>query len=927
VYHEDDATFNEVDDHTYGDVTLSFWTEGYEPKSFSWYPWEHIVEPHKTTHIRPSNIDFHSEKAYTYEWKVEALCTSSRKAYGRDPTEDSHDDCGDMVGATPETVKGENGALYMNGTGPEFGVMFKKAATQYVLDLIVRENGKTIAHKTEGVPIMCKYVRREIRDLVDDDRERFLDALEIAHRMPLEEGHRTYGGKYMDAIGATRKHLARMTLDRCTPHHNGKVFFTAHAAYSLEMEQSLQLIDASIAMPYWDYTIDSKFYGSDWPSSKIWADDWFGASNVDSDSHVLETGRFAYLPIGTDKDAVERNGYGRITDKMNADPSHYVTRGAKNVCGIETKVGMPSCNSLHKALGSTTLEELDRNVEYDFHGYIHMLLGGAWDCKVSLDYSALQTELGSTVSDLIPQYVEDIALDLNVLWRYFFLSGYLKYPDGCAETDDFSTCRGSCPLIDNNMAHFSNDQIYMILDTGDILTALDGIVTSSNDNSSSDAMYLVDGLDYLGSIKFYKWLIPVLCGPGKLAAFASPLAATNDPIFWISHNSYERLWSWKRLHPDNAFKTLWNDNNSTCYGHNYHDLLPWKNFVGEDNVRDYSNEELVALFDPKNPKLPHVYDTFEWDHCAFDYKAHPTHRPTPQPTPLVHPTSKPTYAAARHFPKPTMGPKTPHPLPKPTHGIPPPDPPTVAPTPKPTKIRPTPQPTHPPVPKPTDHPVPFPTYQPTDMPVLPPTPEPTKFPLPYPTPEPTKHPLPVPTHEPTKAPLPYPTEEPTKAPIPSPTHKNTQSPYPIPSPTQKPSMMPVPEPTAPPTHKHTQSPYPIPSPTQKPSMMPVHAPTAEPTKNPLPYPTPEPTKAPLPYPTAEPTKHPVPVPTGRPTVFPTYMPTDGDMPIPRPTAPQTYTNPLPHPTAESTATHPLPHPTAASTAPADVVSPDAPSRQ
>ena len=58
--------------------------------------------------------------------------------------------------------------------------------------------------------------------------------------------------------------------------------------------------------------------------------------------------------------------------------------------------------------------------------------------------------------------------------------------------------------------------------------------------------YVVDGLDYNGSITFYRWFIPVLCGPGKMA-HATPLAATNDPIFWVSHSGYERIWSWLRL--------------------------------------------------------------------------------------------------------------------------------------------------------------------------------------------------------------------------------------------------------------------------------------------------------------------------------------------------------------------------------------------
>ena len=82
--------------------------------------------------------------------------------------------------------------------------------------------------------------------------------------MPYAEGQAKFGGKFMDAVGMTRKHLARMTLDRCTPHHNGKVFFTAHAAYSLEMEQSLQSTDPAIALPFWDYTIDDYYFGRDW---------------------------------------------------------------------------------------------------------------------------------------------------------------------------------------------------------------------------------------------------------------------------------------------------------------------------------------------------------------------------------------------------------------------------------------------------------------------------------------------------------------------------------------------------------------------------------------------------------------------------------------------------------------------------------------
>ena len=596
------------------ELELAIWTEGYPARNLSWYPWQHIVEPHKNTHIRV----IRPELGLKYRWLLEALCV-----YG--------DDCDGVDRFTVTSdQKGVNGIEFLNKTGsPELVTYFRKAGTQYVLSveaLDVSDDNVTVVDALRGVPIMCKYVRREIRDLIRDDRERFFEALEITHRVALPEGRAKYGAKFMDAIGLTRKHLARMTLDRCTPWHNGKVFFTAHAAFSLEMEQSLQAIDARIALPYWDHTIDARYFDSDWPSSEIWSDEWFGASSPNSSgTHVITTGRWAYTPIRTNRSAAERNGYGRITDRMNADPAEFLTRGASEVCGVRSKKRLPGCNELHAVMGSKNLEQLDHNVEYEFHGYIHMLLGGAWDCARSLDYESMVEELEL---DSLASYVEDIAMNLNVLWRYFFLAGYLKFPDGCSDDTDFAHCRGTCPLLDYRIDDLSDDQVYKVLDTGDILSSMtDYMIVTDN----STGKYVLEGLDYNGSVTFYRWLLPVLCGPGKMAAFATPLAATNDPIFWVSHNSYERIWSWMRVRPDRRKRwgDSWSvDRNETCVGHGYHDTVPWRNFIGEGSTEDYTNQQLLEFFDPRNPRLPHVYDNFEWDHCDWDPDLVPTLSPT-----------------------------------------------------------------------------------------------------------------------------------------------------------------------------------------------------------------------------------------------------------------------------------------------------------
>ena len=65
----------------------------------------------------------------------------------------------------------------------------------------------------------------------------------------------------------------------CDHFHEGAGFVTSHVAISLMFEQSLQAIDPSIALPYWDFTIEATYY--DWSNFRrfsIFSDDWFGGA-------------------------------------------------------------------------------------------------------------------------------------------------------------------------------------------------------------------------------------------------------------------------------------------------------------------------------------------------------------------------------------------------------------------------------------------------------------------------------------------------------------------------------------------------------------------------------------------------------------------------------------------------------------------------
>lgn len=64
----------------------------------------------------------------------------------------------------------------------------------------------------------------------------------------------------------------------CDHWHAGAGFVTSHIAITLQYEQALQSINPSIAMPYWDVTIEGTFYDwSDFRTSSVFSDDWFGA--------------------------------------------------------------------------------------------------------------------------------------------------------------------------------------------------------------------------------------------------------------------------------------------------------------------------------------------------------------------------------------------------------------------------------------------------------------------------------------------------------------------------------------------------------------------------------------------------------------------------------------------------------------------------
>lgn len=69
----------------------------------------------------------------------------------------------------------------------------------------------------------------------------------------------------------------------CDHWHQGAGFVTSHIGLTLMYEMSLQAINPAVSVPYWDFTLESTFFGaSDFRTSGVFADDWFGAASPDN---------------------------------------------------------------------------------------------------------------------------------------------------------------------------------------------------------------------------------------------------------------------------------------------------------------------------------------------------------------------------------------------------------------------------------------------------------------------------------------------------------------------------------------------------------------------------------------------------------------------------------------------------------------------
>eukprot|EP00639_Heterosigma_akashiwo_P008803 CAMPEP_0194589662 /NCGR_PEP_ID=MMETSP0292-20121207/20795_1 /TAXON_ID=39354 /ORGANISM="Heterosigma akashiwo, Strain CCMP2393" /LENGTH=318 /DNA_ID=CAMNT_0039446971 /DNA_START=60 /DNA_END=1013 /DNA_ORIENTATION=- len=216
-------------------------------ESLHLYNFPFVVEPYRTTSLKIPEI-FMSASSTPFSWEILDENNNPLEVTSLDATLSS-----------------------------EVSAVFTSAGSFYTIQ--VEGNGLSVQTK-----VICKYVRREIRSLNDDDKSNFLNALKIFHTIDSEEGKRLYGEDFFNYQDLTNMHLATVPSGTgggaaCSPWHSGPGFLTSHLALARLVERALQLVEPSVAAPYWDYVADGASFGAAWgEGSPVLGAGWLGGA-------------------------------------------------------------------------------------------------------------------------------------------------------------------------------------------------------------------------------------------------------------------------------------------------------------------------------------------------------------------------------------------------------------------------------------------------------------------------------------------------------------------------------------------------------------------------------------------------------------------------------------------------------------------------
>lgn len=574
------------------DIQIS--TPGYGPLQNSLIPWKLVVEPARAQIISIKKFSLNNENVALSDEKVSVDWEINGNTYSGVSAEFQ----------VPATSFGQKMTFSVRLT-PKSGVVFgTEIDAKY-----------SFTHRDQFI---VKYIRREIRALTDSDRQKFMNALQTIYSVSELEGQKKFGSKFHNIEYYLYKHLNGAGRNDCDHWHDGAGIITHHAAYTAEFEQSIQAIEPSIAMPYWEYGMDAYLY-SNLDQSPIFNREWLGEYNPPNSDHIINDGSFwantkvldgtKYRNWDISKEGSLNpfvNAYGAMRSPWNNNPTSGIGR-RNTTYGKSQYPSVPSCSSLRACFQEKSLAEMNYCLNGDTHGPVHIMIGGAWG--------------DDEIEDKQYEYIQnpDKILLFKVLWRL----GYTRCPTTCELGQQ---CRCAIPE-----EYYDSIGVEKMLSDSNIVYVLDKILANANEDTMKKILKTVEHPGIAGEM------------------FTS--AASFDPTFWPLHGSMERMLNYKRIMVEQGvitgFDETWGypeyDKSSgaaylyavcdwsnvksnedltlpkcsfdeVCPGHFEEDVLEFSNFLNKGET--YTNIEMYYFLHPWNEELPYTYDTFDFDYCS-----------------------------------------------------------------------------------------------------------------------------------------------------------------------------------------------------------------------------------------------------------------------------------------------------------------------
>ena len=213
------------------DVELEVTNEYGSTASTLDYPWLDdalLMEPYRETTIRISNSnkDLFGHHQCEYSWMI----------YNSGGSDD------DMMGSMDGTSSA-NGILHSSsGSYDDYLVYTHKGGAGKIV-VTVSEDCQGSYSRAQSQLLYVKYIRRELRSLIDEDREELLDAIQILYNTSTVDGIAMYGETYKSVHYFTAVHVDGAGNPVCDEFHAGAGYLNNHVYMGNYFEQALQAVN------------------------------------------------------------------------------------------------------------------------------------------------------------------------------------------------------------------------------------------------------------------------------------------------------------------------------------------------------------------------------------------------------------------------------------------------------------------------------------------------------------------------------------------------------------------------------------------------------------------------------------------------------------------------------------------------------------